>query len=194
MVKKVGYLDFAGVFWRSLGPLLVFQAVGWALAAGLAYLIADPALAKNYYTAHQSVRETWKLLLPALAAAAGVGFLLVGVGTGLLVWRYSRRLRRPLYEVDGVLRRLAAGQLPAAPAVASKRPGAAEEVVEILAPLGDRVQSLQRVSKEIQKSVLALNYKASGTAELTLKDLRELAGRLDALAKELDESVHWFET
>lgn len=189
-----GYLSYAGVFWRSLAVLLVFQAAGWALAAGLAYLIAAPEMARDYYSAHETVKTTWKLLVPALAIAAAAGFLFVGLGSGIAVWRYSRRLHRPLQDLDGVLRRLAAGQISAPDAVPPQSPGAASEAAALLTPLRERVLKLQQLSKDLQKTVLTLDYKASGAVELTLKDLREIAGQLDAIAKDLDVSIRWFES
>lgn len=181
-----------GVYWRFLGGLFAFQAVVWGLAAALAYLIADPELAKDYLSAHQTVKQTRRLIVPALATAAAAGLAVTIAGTALGLRAFSRRLREPAAQLDGVLRSLAEGRIPA-PATGPQRPGPAEEAAAVLAPLRARVKELQRVSRELQKSTLELSYRAGGTAELTLKDLRGLAGQLDASSKELAEAVRWFE-
>jgi hypothetical protein len=181
------YLSYRGLYWRSISGLLLFQAAGWALAAGLAYLIARPEIARGYFSAHQSVSSALALLLPALAVSAGAGFLVVGVGSALGVWRYSRRLREPLRQVDGLLRQLAAGQIPT-PGPPARRPRPADEAAALLAPLRDHVLELQRITKALEKLVLELNYRAGSGG-----DLRGLAGQLDVLVRELSESVGWFE-
>ena len=51
----------------------------------------------------------------------------------------------------------------------------------------------QRLVQDLQKVSRDLNFRSSGSAaEVTLKDLRELAARLDALAKDLSRSAGWF--
>jgi hypothetical protein len=186
-----GYLGYRRLYGRSIAGLLVFQAVGWGLAAGIAYLVASPRLAKDYFSAHHTVKATWELLVPALAAGAGIGFLVVGAGSALSVWRYSRRLRAPLADVDAVLRGLAAGRVPPPPPVPHR--GTADEAAALLAPLGARLQELHRLSKGLQKATLELNYRAGGTREVTLKDLRGVAAQIDALSRDIAETLRWFE-
>jgi outer membrane biogenesis lipoprotein LolB len=55
------------------------------------------------------------------------------------------------------------------------------------------VEELRRISREIQKASLELNYRSAGTTAVTLKDLRVLADRIDALSKELTGASGWFE-
>lgn len=191
--SRSGVFGFRRIFWRSIAALLIFQALGWILAAGIAYLISDVEMARDFYSAHQTVKVTWKLLVPALAVSAGIGFLVVGIGTGISIWRYSRRLSQPVRDLEGILLGLSQGQFPAVPAVPPKRPGPADAAVEILQPLRARIQQVQHLSRDVQQSVLALNYRASGAEELTLKDLRVIAGQLDALTKDLYTAVKWFE-
>lgn len=186
------YLQARGAYWRSVSALLVFQAIGWGCAAGLAYLILTPELAKDYFSAHRTVKATWQLVVPALAVSAGVGFLVVGAGTALSLRSHSRRLLEPLRRVDGLLRELAAGRFPR-PDPAAKQPGAAAAVAAALVPLQERVHDVQRISRDIQKVSLALTYRSAGTTGVTLKDLRELAAQLDALSRDLDRTCGWFE-
>jgi hypothetical protein len=186
------YLRQRGVYWRSVTALLVFQAIGWGCAAGLAYLVLSPQLAQDYFSAHRTVKATWRLVVPALAVSAGVGFLVVGVGSALSVWSHSRRLLEPLRRVDALLRGLAARRIPRAEA-AAKAGGAEAEVAAALEPLRARVGDLQRIARDVQKLSLELNYRSAGTTEVTLKDLRALATQLDALAKDLTRTSGWFE-
>jgi MFS family permease len=191
-LREPTYLRPRGVYWRSVSALLVFQGIGWAAAAGLAYLILSPELAKDYFSAHRTVKATWQLVVPGLAAAAGAGFLVVGIGTAFGLWRHSRRLLEPLRRIDALIGGLAEGRIPR-PDTTGKTTSAEHEVAVALEPLRARVEDVQRISRELQKITLELNYRSAGTAEVTLKDLRAVAARLDALSQELTRTSGWFE-
>ena len=190
--QEPAYLRPRGLYWRSVSALLAFQAVGWACAAGLAYLILSPELAKDYFSAHRTVKATWQLVVPALAVSAGVGFLVVGIGSALSVWSHSRQLFAPLRRIHSLLVGLSEGRIPRSDP-AGKTPSLEREVAAALDPLRARVEDVQRISRELQKITLELNYRSAGTAEVTLKDLRAVAARLDALSQELTRSSGWFE-
>ena len=190
--QEPAYLRPRGLYWRSVSALLVFQAVGWGCAAGLAYLILSPELAKDYFSAHRTVKATWQLVVPALAISAGAGFIVVGVGSALSVWSHSRRLLEPLQRIDRLLAGLAAGRIPR-PGPADKTPGAENEIAAALEPLRAHAEDIKRISREIQKISLELNYRSAGTTGVTLKDLRALADKFDALSKELTRTSGWFE-
>lgn len=190
--RTPAYLRPRGLYWRSVSALLVFQALGWGAAAALAYLIISPELAKDYFSAHRTVKAAWRLVVPGLAVSAGIGFVVVGVGSALSVWSHSRRLLAPLHRIDGLLHDLAAGRLPRLDP-AAQSPGGAHEAATVLAPLRERVQELQRISRDLQKVSLELNYRSAGTTEVTRKDLRALAVQLDALSKELANTSGWFD-
>jgi hypothetical protein len=190
--REPAYLRPRGLYWRSVSALLVFQAICWGGAAGLAYLILSPELAKDYFSAHRTVKATWQLVAPALAVSAGVGFLVVGLGSALSVWSHSRRLLEPLRRIDQLIAGLAAGRLPQAdPAGTSADPE--HEVAVALQPLRAHVENVQRISQDLQKITLELNYRSAGTTDVTLKDLRAVAANLDGLSKELTRASGWFE-
>ena len=190
--QEPAYLRQRGLYWRSVSALLVFQAIGWGCAAGLAYLILSPELAKDYFSAHRTVKATWQLVVPALATSAGVGFLVVGIGSALSVRSHSRRLLDPLRQLDGLLTGLAEGRIPL-PGPADKTTGAEREIAAAFDPLRARVEEIRRISRDIQKVSLELNYRSAGTTEVTIKDLRALASKLDAFSKELTSASGWFE-
>jgi hypothetical protein len=96
----------------------------------------------------------------------------------------------PLRRIDALLR---PGGGPSCPDPSAKTPGADEEVAAVLEPLHARAEELRRISRELQKVSLELNYRSAGTSEVTLRDLRGLATRLDALSKELTRTSGWFE-
>lgn len=191
-IQDPAYLRPRGLYWRSVAALLVFQAVGWAVAAVLAYLIVSPELAKDYFSAHRTVKDASRLVVPALAISAGVGFLLVGAGSAFSVGSHSRRLLEPLRQLDRLVRALGTGKLPAAGPDA-KGSVVAGEIAAALVPLRAREQDLQRIAREIQKLSLELNYRSAGTGQVTLKDLRALSSRLDELCRDLSRSCVWFE-
>lgn len=190
--REPAYLRQRGLYWRSVSALLVFQGLGWGCAAGLAYLILAPELAKDYFSAHRTVKETWQLVVPALGISAGVGFLVVGIGSALSVWSYSRRLLEPLRQIDGLLGRLAEGRIPR-PGTDGKTPDTEHAVALALDPLRAHVEEIQRIAREIQKISLELNYRSAGTTAVTLKDLSALADKFDALSKEFTRTSGWFE-
>lgn len=190
--RNPSYLRPRGLYWRSVSALLVFLGICWGGAAGLAYLILSPELAKDYFSAHRTVKATWQLVAPALAVSAGVGFLVTGIGSALSVWSHSRRLLEPLRRIDGLLGGLAKGRIPRTEP-ADKSAGIDHEVATALEPLRAHVENFQRISRDLQKITLELNYRSAGTAEVTLKDLRAIAAKLDALSKELTRASDWFE-
>lgn len=186
-----GYLRPRGRYWRAIGALLVFQAFCWGGAAALAWLILSPELAKDYFSAHHTVKAVSTLVVPGLAIAAVVGFVVAGIGSALSVWSYSRRLLASLRPLDDLIRSLGAGRIPT-PAAGPGTRTAAEEAAAALEPLRANVGELQRLVRDLEKVSLELNYRSAGTGEVTLKDLRALAAQLDALAKALSRSAGWF--
>jgi hypothetical protein len=185
------YLRPRGRYWRAVGALLFFQALCWGGAAALAWLILSPGLAKDYFSAHSTVKAVSRLVVPGLAIAAGVGFLVTGAGTALSLWSYSRRLLTSLRPLDDLIRALGSGRIPGSGAAAG--PGTAvAEAAASLEPLRAHVGELQRLARDLEKVSLELNYRSAGTGEVTLKDLRALAAQLDALAKALARNAGWF--
>ncbi|HEY6000441.1 MAG TPA: hypothetical protein VI078_14225 [bacterium] len=190
--RHPAYLRPGGRYWRAVAALAFFQALCWGGAAALAWLIISPELAKDYFSAHHTVKAASRLVVPGLAVAAGAGLAVAVLGSALSIWSYSRRLFASLRPVDDLLHEVGAGRVPA-PGAGGGSTGAAAEAVATLEPLRAHVQQLQAQVRDLQKLSLDLNYRSSG-GEVTLKDLRELAARLDALASGLGRSAGWFES
>jgi hypothetical protein len=185
------YLRAGGRYWRALAALLVFQALCWGGAAALAWLILSPELAKDYFSAHHTVKAVSTLLLPGLAVAAGAGFIVAGVGSAWSVWSYTRRLLLSVRPLDEVIRSLGAGRVPG-PGDGKGPRNAGEEAAVSLEPLRAHVGELQGLVRDLEKVSLELNYRTGGTGEVTLKDVRAIAAQLDALAKALSRNAGWF--
>ena len=178
-----------GPYWRAVGALLAFQALCWGGAAVLAWLILSPELAKDYFSAHHTVRAVSNLVLPGLAVAAVAGFVVTGIGSALSLRSYSLRLQASLRPLDELIRSLGAGRIPGPGA----GPGAAvAEAAAALEPLRTHVEELQQLVRGLETVSLELNYRSAGTGEVTLKDLRAIAVQLDALAKALARNAGWF--
>ena len=183
------YLRHRRRYRRAVGVLLLFQALCWGGAAALAWLILSPELAKDYFSAHHTVRAVSRLVLPGLAISAAVGFAVAGAGSALSVWSYTRRLLASLRPFDELIRSLGTGRIPGPGAGAET---AVAEVASSLEPLRAHVGELQRLVRDLEKVSLELNYRSAGTGEVTLKDLRAIAAKLDALAKALSRNAGWF--
>lgn len=187
--RRTGHLSQRGLYWRSVSALLVFQALCWGGAAGLGYLIISPELAKDYFSAHSTVKAARELVAPALAVSAAVGFLVAGIGSALSLRSHSRRLLEPLRQIDELLRGISTGNIPR-PALAP-RSGLADQAAAHLEPLFARVGEFQRIARDLQKISLELNYRAAGS-EITLRELRTIATQIDALIGDLARTAGWF--
>lgn len=189
--RDPAHLGFRGPYRRAAASLLLALALATVVGCGIAYLIAAPEVAKDYYSAHATAKNVGSLLLPALAIGAAAVLVLAGTAAAVVLMRYTRRLREPLLQVDELLQKLGAGSLP--PAVpAGPQPDPLSAAAAHLEPLRQRVADLERLSRSLQKLSLEMNYRTSGASEVTLKDLRAAAAQLDAISKELGQSVAWF--
>ncbi len=189
---ELRYLGARAPLWRPLALLLAIQAAACAAGAALAYVVASPALAKDYYSAHRTVKETWELLLPALGVGAAAALVVGGVLGALVLVRHSRRMRSVVLDVDGVLRAAGEGRLPA-PARGDRAGDVpAEAAAAALEPLRVHVVELRRLAKELQHPSLELTYRSAATADIPPRDLRPLAGALDRTTRDLTQALDWF--
>jgi len=179
-----------------MAVVLGLQLVAFVAAGIVFYAIMNLDLAKDFYSAHRSIRSARDLLLPATLVAGGAGFVIVALATWLGFRTSARKLTGPIRRADALLQRLSQGDMTYAAGVVSQRERSTldDSADALLASFRDRILEMQQLSKEVHNAVLALRYKATGNEQLTLKELREATGSLDLLCKKLSAAVKWFET
>lgn len=98
---------------RTQGPFLLKAglvcACGTVLLCGLLYFLADEELGRSFYSVHFRIRNTWRILLPAVLISGGISFFLTLGTIILLALRESHRLGGPIYKFNALFARLEAG-------------------------------------------------------------------------------------
>lgn len=98
---------------RTQGPFLLKAglvcACGTVLLCVLLYYLADEELGRSFYSVHFRIRNTWRILLPAVLISGGISFLLTLGTIILLALRESHRLGGPIYKFNALFSRLEAG-------------------------------------------------------------------------------------
>jgi methyl-accepting chemotaxis protein len=171
--------------------LIAFAAAGVAL-----FTIIDLDLAKDFYSAHRSIKTARDILLPATLVSGGAGFVIVALATWMGFRIAARRLTAPIQRADTLLQRLSKGDLTYSAGVVPQRERSTldDSADALFASFRDKIVEMQRLSKDVHNTVLSLRYKATGSEQLTLKELREVTGSIDLLCKKLSTSIKWFET
>ena len=184
-----------GLFWRMAGLLLFLQVLGLAAAGAALYFIADQDLAADFFSAHKSITSVWEVLLPAILIAAVAAFVVIGGVSVLILRLYGRKFIEPIRRVEDVLHRIARGELSSAPLPGVRRdPWGLDNSSEVvLNSLRERVEDIRQITRDLHQSVMTLRYKATESDGLTLKELRTISLRLDALCKKMLNAVKWFE-
>ena len=98
---------------RTQGPFLLkaglICACGTLLLCVLLYYLADEELGRSFYSVHFRIRNTWRILLPAVLISGGISFFLTLGAIILLAIRESHRLGGPIYKFNTLFSRLEAG-------------------------------------------------------------------------------------
>ena len=181
---------------RVMFVVLGLQLVAFAAAGAALFTIIDLDLAKDFYSAHRSIKTARELLLPATLVSGGTGFVIAALATWLGFRAAAQRLTAPIRRADTLLQRLSRGDLTFSAGVVPQRERSTldDSADVLLASFRDKILEMQGLSKEVHNPVLSLRYKATGAEQLTLKELREVTGSIDLLCKKLSTSVKWFET
>ncbi len=102
---------------RTQGPFILKIGSVWTggvlLLCLLLYFLADEELGRSFYSVHLRIRNTWRILLPAVAVSAGISFLLT---IGATIWvsiRESHRLGGPVFKFTRLFRALEEGSFEA---------------------------------------------------------------------------------
>lgn len=100
---------------RSQGPFMLKMGSVWAggiiLLCLLLYYFADEELGRSFYSIHQRLRNTWRILLPAVLFSGGLSFLITIGVTVFIALRESHRLGGPIFKFNKLFRELEAGVL-----------------------------------------------------------------------------------
>jgi methyl-accepting chemotaxis protein len=181
---------------RTLFVVLLLQLLAFVVAGAAFYFIGRLDIAKDFYSAHRSLKSIQNLLLPAAAVAGGAAFILVTVTTWVGFHSYSAKFALPILRADDMLKRLAHGDLTYTGGVLPSRQRWAldDSASAVLAAFREKVTDIQRLNREINNLTLSLSYKATSSEPLTLEELREAMASLDGLCKKLNNTLKWFET
>ncbi|MBI5575705.1 MAG: hypothetical protein HY896_05005 [Deltaproteobacteria bacterium] len=102
---------------RTQGPFLLkagsICAAGTLLLCVLLYYLADEEIARNFYSVHLRIRNTWQILLPAVLISGGISFFLTIAAILYLALRESHRLGGPIYKFNILFARLESGNFAA---------------------------------------------------------------------------------
>ncbi len=132
---------------------------GMLLLCLLLYLLADEELGRSFYSVHLRIRNTWSILLPAVAVSGGVSFLLTIGATVWLSVRESHKLGGPIVKFTRMFRQLEEGSFESDFAF---RKG------DLLVPLGDSY----RAALDANRDRIAAIRNLSGEAETRLTSAR----------------------
>ncbi len=145
------------------GPFILKIGAVWTagmlLLCLLLYLLADEELGRSFYSVHLRIRNTWRILLPAVAVSGGVSFLLTIGATVWLSVRESHKLGGPIVKFTRMFRQLEEGSFESDFAF---RKG------DLLVPLGDSY----RAALDANRDRIAAIRNLSGEAETRLTSAR----------------------
>jgi hypothetical protein len=100
---------------RTQGPFLIKIGSVWAggvlLLCLFLYYLADEELGRSFYSIHHRIRNTWRILLPAVVISGGVSYLLTIGATLVLAVRESHRLGGPIHKFRNLFLDLGKGVL-----------------------------------------------------------------------------------
>ncbi len=175
--------------------ILLVVAMSVASSMVLVYFISSQELSRSFFSAHRDLQNLWKLLVPAtLIIGGGVG-LLASLTAFLGLWRFKRLLERKGRALLEDLERMGRGDLKgtaSAGSAAHLKP-VAEAVGTVLGSLQQHLREVKTIEQDLQRATKDLNYRVVEEGEITLKEIRTLSANLNALSRELNTALKWFE-
>lgn len=100
---------------RVQGPFLARVGAIWAggilLLCVVLYYLADEELGRSFFSIHTRIRNTWQILLPAVALSGAVAFLVTIAVTIRFALRESNRVGGPVYKFGLLFRSLEEGEV-----------------------------------------------------------------------------------
>lgn len=194
-MRKKYWIDF-----RSQGPFILKICSVWAggtlLLCGLLYFLADEELGRSFYSVHLRIRNTWRILLPAVLLSGGISFLLTIAATLFLSLRQSHRLGGPIYKFTTLFSNLEAGSFSSDFRFrdGDLLYGLGESYRSALQANRERIRNVQELSLKAQSSVRDLEaklilYPLSPEEKLLLVEAAGLVGRLREASSSLDTAT-----
>jgi len=151
--RRTYLIDF-----RTQGPFIVKIASVWTggilLLGLLLYFLADEELGRSFYSVHLRIRNTWRILLPAVAVSGGISFLLTIGATVWLSIRESHRLGGPVFKFTRLFRELESGSFES---------GFAFRKGDLLVPLGESYRAALAANRDRIAVVRDLSRKAEAS-------------------------------
>jgi|GEM_PF-1149155 len=153
---------------RTQGPFLLKFCIIWAAGLGLLcallYYLADEELGRSFYSVHATIRNTWRILLPAVIVSGAVSsFLSIGAAAWVAI-RESHRVAGPALRLRRLFARLAEGDLGAE--VRLRRGDALEDLAgayrAALAANRERLAALQDLARRSEEAARALRDTLAG--------------------------------
>jgi hypothetical protein len=153
--RRAYLIDF-----RTQGPFILKIASVWTggilLLALLLYFLADEELGRSFYSVHLRIRNTWRILLPAVAVSGGISFLLTIGATVWLSIRESHRLGGPVFKFTRLFRELEGGSFES---------GFAFRKGDLLVPLGESYRAALAANRDRIAAIRDLSRKAEASLE-----------------------------
>lgn len=178
---------------RSQAPLILKLGALWAggvlLLCVILYLLADEELGRSFYSVHLRIRNTWRILLPAVAFSGGISFLLTIGATIWLSVHESHRLGGPVFKFRRLFRELEEGSFESDFRFREGDLLAAlgEAYRTALAANRDRLAEVRRTSRKAEAALanaqIAMRARSLPPEEIALLD--EAAGHVTDVRKGL---------
>lgn len=166
------------VDWKTQVPFLVKIGFVWTggllILCLLLYYLADEELGSSFYSVHLKMRNTWRILLPAVILSGGIAFLVTIGLTILIAVRESHRLGGPVFKFSTLFRQLESGSFETD---FRFRKG------DLLLNLGESYRSALEANRKRIREMQSLGRKA----ETSMKNLQETvpSGSLSPEEREL---------
>ncbi len=173
---------------KTQGPFLLRLGAIWTagllLLCVLLYYLSDEELGRSFYSVHLRIRNSWKILLPAVLLSGGISSLVTIGLTMLFAVRESHRLGGPVFKFTRLFRELKEGSFD---------PEFRFRKDDLLAPLGDsyrdaleanrdRIRDLRSLARKAESS-LSLLGDSSGTTERDPSERRLLDDATEQISR-----------
>lgn len=152
---------------RTQGPFILKICSAWTggviLLCLLLHFFADEELGRSFYSVHLRIRNTWRILLPAVVVSGGISFFATIAATIWLSIRESHRLGGPVFKFTRLFRALEEGSFESD---FRFRDG------DLLVPLGESYRTALAANRERIAALRDLSRRAEarlGNAQIAIR-------------------------